>query len=264
MDKLLHLRVLSALVGIPIALLAAWYGSWLLWLITMLIFITASLEMTAILKGLGLQPAGWIIQIGGLILFAEAYQYKDTLINVVYVFLVLANLLWLVFCYPKQTPTDVFGNLVATLYLGNLVFLYLTRELPGGLAWLLLILTTTWASDTFAYFVGRAMGRHKLAPLLSPKKTIEGAVGGIAGAALTAYLLAQFMPGLPVQPVVLLGALVGAASLLGDLFESALKRQAGVKDSGHLIPGHGGILDRFDSLLITTPLVYYIIKLFII
>jgi len=261
---LLHLRVLSAIVGIPVAILAAWHGGWVLWLLTFVIFIFASLEITAILKGLGLQPAGWMIQIGGLITFACAYLYNDEIIGPVVVFLVIANLLMLAFLYPSTTPVDMFGNLGAVLYLSNLVFLCLTRELTTGFIWLILLLTTTWASDTFAYFVGRAFGRHKLAPVLSPKKTVEGAAGGLLSSALVSYIFVQFVPSLPLLPVLLLGVLIGIASLLGDLVESALKRQAGIKDSGHIIPGHGGVLDRFDSLLFTAPVVYYSVKLFII
>lgn len=129
---------------------------------------------------------------------------------------------------------------------------------------MLLLLTATWASDTFAYFVGRAIGKHKLAPLLSPKKTVEGAVGGLLGAVLIGYLFGTFNPQLNMTAVILLGVLIGIASLMGDLVESAFKRQAKVKDSSQIIPGHGGVLDRFDSLLLTAPLVYYVVKLFII
>ncbi|WP_338011619.1 phosphatidate cytidylyltransferase [Desulforamulus aeronauticus] len=264
MDILLHLRVLSALVGIPVIVLSAWYGGWVLWLLVLIFFMLSSLEIAVILKGLHLQPSAWLIQVGGLITFASAYLYKDEYIGFTIVLLLFANLLLMVFQYPKTGPLDAFGNVTAVLYLANFVFFYLIRGLENGFVWLLLLLTATWASDTFAYFVGRVLGKHKLAPLLSPKKTIEGAVGGVIGSSLTALAFVKLVPVLPLWPVVLLGALIGIASLLGDLVESALKRQAGVKDSGNIIPGHGGMLDRFDSLLFTAPLVYYVVNLLII
>ena len=261
---MLHLRVLSALVGIPVIVLSAWYGNLVLWLLVLGLFMLSSLEMAVILKGLKLNPSVWIIQVGGLIIFASAYLYKDEYIGPTIILLLIANLLMMAFQYPNNGPLDSFGNLTSLLYLSNFVFFYLTRGLENGFVWLLLLLIATWASDTFAYFVGRAIGKHKLAPLLSPKKTVEGAMGGVLGASLTALVFVKLVPGLPLWPVVLLGALIGLASLLGDLVESALKRQAGVKDSGNIIPGHGGMLDRFDSLLFTAPLVYYIVNLFII
>jgi len=120
----------------------------------------------------------------------------------------------------------------------------------NGLGWLLLALLTTWLSDTGAYLVGKTFGRRKLIPRISPNKTVEGAIGGIASAALTAMLCAWLF-GLPVQVwlALSLGIILGAVGILGDLAESAIKRQAGVKDSGTLIPGHGGVLDRIDALL---------------
>jgi len=114
------------------------------------------------------------------------------------------------------------------------------------------------ASDSAQYFIGRALGRHKLAPSISPAKTIEGAVGGLmASAAVGAWLGPHWLPGVNISSGGLLGVLVGIVGMMGDLFESALKRGAGVKDSSHLIPGHGGVLDRIDSLLYTAPLFFH-------
>ncbi|MEG6521683.1 phosphatidate cytidylyltransferase [Desulfotomaculum sp. 1211_IL3151] len=260
----MHLRVMSAVIGIPIIILAAWYGHWALWLFSLGVYVFASLEMSVILKGLKLNSEKWMIQIAGLIIFTSAYLYKDEYIGLTYVFLVIFNLLMMALLYPRTSPLDVFGNLTAVLYLGNFIFFYLTRELENGFLWVLLLLMTTWASDTFAYFVGRALGRHKLAPLLSPKKTVEGALGGIIGSVIIACIFVNYIPSVSVISMITLGIFIGITALLGDLVESALKRQAGVKDSGQIIPGHGGFLDRFDSLLLTAPLVYYGVKLFII
>jgi phosphatidate cytidylyltransferase len=132
---------------------------------------------------------------------------------------------------------------------------------PAGLAMLalrplevLLVLLLVWIADTTAYFVGRSWGRRKLAPSISPGKTWEGAAGGLAGAAAYAIICGYFIPVSAWAAFIAAAILVAMASIVGDLFESAVKRQAGVKDSGTLLPGHGGILDRIDSATATLPL----------
>jgi phosphatidate cytidylyltransferase len=134
--------------------------------------------------------------------------------------------------------------------------------IPPGTAWVILVLAITWIQDSAAYFVGRTIGRTRMAPILSPKKTWEGFAGGLAASVLAA-LAATFVLGLPVSygAAALIGAATGVTGPLGDLGESLIKRQIGVKDSGALIPGHGGILDRMDSLLFTAPTVYYMVLL---
>lgn len=120
----------------------------------------------------------------------------------------------------------------------------------GGLAWFLLALFVTWLSDTFAYLVGKTWGRHKLAPRVSPNKTVEGAIGGLAAAAVTAAICdAWFGMNIGLGLAIVIGLVLGAAGQLGDLSESMLKRARGVKDSSNLIPGHGGMLDRIDALI---------------
>jgi phosphatidate cytidylyltransferase len=132
-----------------------------------------------------------------------------------------------------------------------------------GVAWIYCILAITWAQDTAAYTVGRRFGRHKLAPILSPKKTWEGAAGGMIGSILAAVVCVLLF-GLPITllQAALLGFVGGIVGPLGDLSESLIKRQVGLKDAGNLIPGHGGILDRADSLLFTAPILYYLIRIF--
>jgi phosphatidate cytidylyltransferase len=155
---------------------------------------------------------------------------------------------WLLsaFILLRQLDTPLQGGLLAPL------------GIPPGAAWLFLVLAITWIQDSAAYFVGRSLGRHKMAPVLSPKKTWEGFAGGMAASILTAVIALPLL-GLPIGylAAALIGAAAGVAGPLGDLGESLMKRQIGVKDSGSLIPGHGGILDRMDSLLFTGPVVYY-------
>lgn len=128
-----------------------------------------------------------------------------------------------------------------------------------GLAWLLFVLFTTWLTDVFAYIIGKQWGRRKLIPHISPGKTREGAIAGLVGGTLTGGLFA-YLVGLPVPMSIalVLGALVAVGAMIGDLSESLIKRQIGVKDMGAIIPGHGGVLDRIDALLVTVPLTFYL------
>jgi phosphatidate cytidylyltransferase len=148
------------------------------------------------------------------------------------------------------------------LYVGGLGrYLALLRHVNDGRSWVFFALFVTFASDTGAYAVGRLLGRHRLAPTISPGKTLEGVVGGLLAAAVAAPLLAQLLR--LSEPPLLLGGLglgVSVAAQLGDLCESALKRRLNIKDAGSLVPGHGGLLDRLDSLLFSSVLVYCFVK----
>ncbi|MEW6719446.1 MAG: phosphatidate cytidylyltransferase [Thermodesulfobacteriota bacterium] len=147
---------------------------------------------------------------------------------------------------------------LGAVYAGGLPAMYpMTLALPRGEHWVLLGILTVSAGDTLAYFTGRTLGRRKLAPALSPNKTVEGAAGGLAGSVACSVLYAHWLlPGVPAWYVALAGAAVGAFGQGGDLFESLLKRAAGVKDSGTALPGHGGILDRVDGMLAAAPVLY--------
>lgn len=149
-----------------------------------------------------------------------------------------------------------------------LSFVYLTRELEHGIWFVWFIFISSWVSDTFAYCVGmitgKTIGNHKMSPKLSPKKSIEGAVGGVAGSVIFGCvygnIIADNLNGLA-NPVLALGLLAGVGALIsmvGDLAASAIKRNFDVKDYGKLIPGHGGILDRFDSVIFTAPIIYFL------
>lgn len=154
------------------------------------------------------------------------------------------------------------GTLVGAAYLGGLggtmAALLAIDPLDEGAWRVVLLLATIMVADTFAFFVGHARGRHPLAPAISPGKTVEGAVGGLVGGIVGALAVrALGLPDLPLPHTIVLGVVVAAMGVVGDLFESLLKRWAGVKDSGRLFPGHGGMLDRLDSLLFGAPVLYY-------
>ena len=149
----------------------------------------------------------------------------------------------------------LFGVLYIGYTLGHLLWL---RNRPEGALWVFFVLLVTWAGDAAAYYTGKQWGSRPLAPQLSPNKTREGLLGGLMAAPLAAWLgHLWFFPAVTALDCLVLGLLLTVLGLIGDLSESALKRQAGVKDSGSLLPGHGGILDRMDSLLLTVPAFYY-------
>ena len=144
---------------------------------------------------------------------------------------------------------DISGAFTALL---NLQF-----DVGTALIWLLFI--ATWSSDTFAFFVGTAIGSHKLASSISPKKTVEGFLGSVVGTTAVTAAVGHFLFSFPMTEMLMLGFLMSIVATLGDLVESALKRFGGMKDSGIFLPGHGGVLDRFDSILFTAPFFYYFV-----
>jgi phosphatidate cytidylyltransferase len=163
----------------------------------------------------------------------------------------------------EQSLRDGAMTLFGVLYLGlTLSTLSMTRLLPLGEWLIFFLLLVTWASDTGAYLVGTLYGRHRLAPTISPKKTVEGLVGGLIGAIIAGYAARWwFLPELSGLDCLVLAILLTITGLWGDLTESAMKRSVGMKDSGRLLPGHGGMLDRLDSLLFTAPVFYYYVTM---
>ncbi|MDO4619629.1 MAG: phosphatidate cytidylyltransferase [Lachnospiraceae bacterium] len=161
----------------------------------------------------------------------------------------------------EQVMDACFGFFYAVLMLS---FVYLIRITEKGALAIWLVFLTSWVADTFAYLAGRAFGRHKMAPVLSPKKTIEGAVGGVLASGVAGVIYAFAAEGgsavLEYALICMAGALI---SIIGDLAASAVKRDRGIKDYSHLIPGHGGILDRFDSMIFTAPVIYFLLQLLI-
>ena len=172
-----------------------------------------------------------------------------------------------VFTFPKYHANQVMSTYFSLIYATVMLsFVFLTRQLENGIYLVWMIFINSWISDTCAYLVGVMIGKHKLAPVLSPKKSIEGSVGGIVGSALVGALFGYFMDvTLETQQLVLILPIVGGVgsviSQVGDLAASAVKRNFEIKDYGKLIPGHGGIMDRFDSVIFTAPITYFLIMI---
>ena len=191
--------------------------------------------------------------LAALVFPAAAYFHGLVACAFVVIFLLMASACWYVFT-PRANVADVavtaFGPIYTSFAFASIVLL---RKIDPGMegAFVTLgIMFSIWANDAFAYFVGSAVGSHKLAPKISPNKSVEGFFGGLVGSVLIWVLLASFViTKLPLPLAAFFGVVVGVVSVIGDLFESRLKRGVGVKDSGNVIPGHGGLLDRSDSML---------------
>jgi phosphatidate cytidylyltransferase len=204
---------------------------------------------------------GWVgLALTGLLLTSAQWPALLSERTVIVSAVVVALCLPLFSNHPLRNAF-IDGTVLVTgvLYIGlTLSYLLLIRGLPDGSLWIFFVVVVTWAGDTGAYVAGKSLGRHALAPVISPKKTYEGLAGGLFFACVLALVAREwFLPALSREDCLLLGLLLTAAGLIGDLAESAIKRGAGFKDSGALIPGHGGMLDRLDSLLFTAPAFYY-------
>lgn len=198
---------------------------------------------------------GAVLYYISLLLGFESYGLMAVLVSLILVMFVY------VFTYPKYHANQVMAAFFGVVYVAVMLsFILMTRNLPDGKFIVWLIFLCSWGCDTCAYCVGMLIGKHKMAPVLSPKKSIEGAVGGVVGAALLGVIYAVATHGAMLEYAVICG--VGALiSMVGDLAASAIKRNQGIKDYGKLIPGHGGILDRFDSVIFTAPVIYYLAKM---
>ncbi|NLI93278.1 MAG: phosphatidate cytidylyltransferase [Peptococcaceae bacterium] len=251
-------RILSALIGAPLLLYMTWLGGLYL---ALLVTVLALLGLREFLD-IG-RKADFVSQSRLIVIFCALWL--GIFLFGYYTWLLPLGLIWFVLIfgryalnYPDISYTQASYGFLAFVYpVALFTYLYFLRELPHGLVWCFFVFTVVWATDTGAFFVGTAFGRRKLAPRVSPKKSVEGAVGGLLSAMLLGLVFWLITKEGNLPAVLILSMVTSMVSQIGDLFESALKRSAGVKDSGTIIPGHGGILDRFDSFLFALPMVYF-------
>ena len=259
---MLKQRVITALWGIPLVVAAAWFDEPIPWftVLAAVVGLMACLEfyrMSGVSKALPLAVFGLV----ATVLFI-GYPHC-TFAPALPVLLTAAVVLSLIILIVIRKREGIFSGWAWTmgsiLYIGWLLGLLVTIRIDAGRDWLYLVLFATFGSDTSAYFMGKAFGKHKLAPGISPGKTWEGAVAGVVGGVVISLLFTLDTPlQLPLSygEVVLLGVFVSIFGQFGDLVESLFKRSFGVKDSGSIMPGHGGILDRLDSVLFGGVVVY--------
>jgi phosphatidate cytidylyltransferase len=262
---MLRLRVISGLVFIIAAFFCIFAGGWFyIALITSMAMLGVR-ELCRLFTLKGYAPATMLVTASVLVLDILAGVAGPTYSAPIIAFSSVSIFLWLLLRKkPRAGIADIATSNFAVLYLGLLPsYLLLVRNFPEpyGLQFTIVIHTTIWATDIFAYFGGRFLGRTKLLEAVSPKKTIEGSITGTVCAALTGVAWAYAF-NFPWYHGLAIGGLVSIVAQIGDLGESLIKRDAGAKDSGTIIPGHGGILDRMDSYLLTGAVVYYYLRWF--
>jgi len=274
-------RVLSALVLLPLVAVLVYWSIWSVAAAVVAGTVLGLIELYGACAQGGYHPRvaiGVASALGLIVALAlRSVTGSDLVLTLVITIAIVGSLLAELLYPAQEGALASWGlTLAGAFYVGWLLSHFILLRTLGtplragvltslniepGAAWIYTILAITWIQDTAAYFVGRRLGRHKMAPVLSPKKTWEGAAGGLVGSILAA-LLCVWLLGLPVSygAGALLGLVGSIVGPLGDLSESWIKRQVGLKDSGTLIPGHGGILDRADSLMFTGPVLYYLIR----
>ena len=263
---MLKYRVITGAVGVPLVILAIWFGDPWPWF-TLLIAAAALAGTYEFYKMANFDRREPFLYLGLLWALALVLNPHYISLDVLPIVITATTLISLIYLLCRPSKEGAFRNwawtIVGALYVGWMLSHWLSlRGLEDGRNWVYLAILTTFANDTSAYFIGRARGKHKLAPAISEGKTREGAIGGLICAILGAVVIATVLN--LISPftfkywqIILLGFLVGLFAQLGDLVESLLKRNMGVKESGNLLPGHGGILDRFDSLIFVGAVVYY-------
>ena len=244
-------RFLTGLIIGFIALFAILAGGlWLTFLVLVIVFY-ASKEYTTILRHKGFLPSLKIILASSLIFAALAYYDRFDLIPLAFTLSALMAFMWVLFRGRQPYIANVATTVLGFVYCGWF-------PLHNAVLLLFAVLVT----DTFCYFTGSRFGKHKLAPVISPNKSIEGAVGGTVMCLIFSMIIGLAI-GLPWYHALILGLLIAAFAQIGDLCESLIKRDAGVKDSSNVLPGHGGFLDRTDSYILTIPVVYYYLQYFV-
>jgi len=260
----LRQRLITSLLLIPVVILATWFDKPVSWL-TIGAVIWGGLALFEFYRlvrnsNLQLQPLRVFGITWGMVLVASPHLTGFVSPATIITAGIILSLIWLLFNPQKESAFSAWAWTVAgVMYVGLLLsYLVALRLLPDGAGWVFLALFSTFASDSAAFFAGSLCGKHKLAPNISPHKTWEGAAGGMAGGMLLAPLVAMVFH-LPISwmEAVILGLLVSAFGQMGDLAESLFKRNMKAKDSGKSIPGHGGCLDRMDSVVFASIVVYY-------
>lgn len=261
-------RFISGIILVILSLLLIIQGGDILLFSTLLLSLVGTFELNRALSIQSLAPSleGYLMSIFYYMNLKYEWIDKPMVYSLIFLIILLTTY---VVCYPNVHSKDIFTSFFGFFYVSVMLsFIYLTRmEEPNGKFLVWIIFLCAWGSDTFAYCVGRLFGKHKMTPILSPKKSIEGAIGGILGAAIINMIYVYFfinhfkVSSNFIWLIGVMAAIAAFVSMIGDLAASAIKRDNKVKDYGDLIPGHGGVLDRFDSIIITAPIIYFLTTL---
>lgn len=250
-------RILTALVGIPALLFFIYMGgAWFAFMVAVLA-VMGGLEFYRMADGkqrILLVP----MLLGILLMLGGCYLNVPNWASVALLFTLCIVSFCAIIRYPDFSVEDIAVNIFAVIYIGwTMAHLIAFDALGDGRLYILYLFVGIWGSDSGAYFVGIALGKHRLCPAVSPKKSVEGSVGGLLTAALLLAALNAYFHMVPMVAAICIGLAISVVGQIGDLVESLIKRHYGVKDSGNLIPGHGGVLDRFDSIMLAAPVMYY-------
>ncbi|MCD8082860.1 MAG: phosphatidate cytidylyltransferase [Clostridiales bacterium] len=256
-------RLASGIILVILAIITVEKGGLLLYGVMAIVSLMGMFELYRVLK-IEKNPMGIIGYLTAVVYYGLVWYDCQQHVTFMSIVALMAMMGVYVLTFPKYKTEEVTGAFFGVFYVAVMLsYLYQVREMSDGVYLVWLIFISSWGCDTGAYCVGKLIGRHRMTPALSPKKTIEGAIGGIVAAALLACLYASVFGGRmteienPRYTCAIACAVAAVISQIGDLAASAIKRNHDIKDYGNLIPGHGGILDRFDSMLFTAPAIYF-------
>lgn len=257
-------RLLSGIVLVALSIALIVCGGDVLLLSTLAISLIGMFELYRVFK-IEKSVVAIIGYLAAIALYGNIrFNFLKESVALVMIFMILLMFAY-VFTYPKYNANQISVAFFGMFYVAAMLsYVYRIRTLKNGLYLAFLVFLCSWGCDTCAYCFGKLFGKHKMSPKLSPKKSIEGAIGGILGSALLTalylWIFSKKMNMMPVEILVLsiIAAVAAFISMIGDLTASAIKRNYEIKDYGKLIPGHGGIMDRFDSMIITAPIIYYL------
>ncbi len=258
-------RIITAVLGIPLVITIILLGNPLLSLFVLILSLLGIIEFNRLARKRNLESFQLLSILWTLAFVLVTYLITERVIGDEYLIYTLItgltiSLIWLIISKHKNNHYLAWGySIIGPIYVGLLLsYIILTRNLTQGSEWVLVMIIGVFSTDTFAFFAGKTFGKHKLAPTISPGKTVEGSLVGLLAAPI-GVMLASFILNLNLEiwQSIFLGVLIGILAQIGDLIESYLKRLSNVKDSGHWVPGHGGILDRIDSIVLNTMIVYY-------
>lgn len=257
--NMLSRRVITSIIGVPIILLCTYWGGIPFLLLALIIILAGIYEFYNLVLQYGCKTPLFMVIAGGLI-FPLTFYFAPNLIGLFIFAFLLISYIYHLDHIEDFTPVSLALTILSVIYISyGFSHLLLLRALSDGFWLVFYVFITVWATDTGAYFIGLRFGKHKLAPKISPNKTWEGFIGGIVISTIAALIFIVCVPLTYSRILAVITPLVSVGAQMGDLFESSIKRFAHAKDSGNLIPGHGGILDRFDSMLWAAPLTYYLI-----